>query len=830
MIGFSFWAGLALTYGSVLCLKRKIELVKCAVLGTIYYFMFYVVASGLLFLCGQFSIKRVTFLLLVLWGILFVLIAIRNRKKESLSVLPLEKRSWLSYLIIAILLIVFSGSFGYFGMGQDQGVYQVEAINFANGKNEWLTTFPEYDQITDEEYKDFYRDAVDTMPGVELVDVEYGFRDAFQIPQIGGLDVIYHAIPTFPAILGLGIKLFGIEHMMLFQVFFYAVMLLLIEILMREHQIHWLMRAVLVTVLGVSPEILWVRKSTLTEMFLAVLVSYYLFKITDVDDKQKSLSVLPIIVFSFFHASAFTILPVFIVNFWVLYLVKRDIRFLRNAAEALAGFCVGFVMMFRLEPIYMTKNFMRLMEQKGIEMPYDMIPGVVILISTVACGIGFFLLAIHKNIEGVVLKAANVILAVIAALVLLDFLGGRPWWGQIMKPDIWISNLVYLGSSTFMAYLELTGFFLLPFIMVRMICFLKTKVDQSIIVVSHVFVWTVLVYAMVFRLRVFGYYYNPRYLVPYFPVIVVLYGLLFGRKGEIDKTKDKIIFGISLGLPVLGICLMLPFSNIIRMNQDDTNLQWTTLSDMLDNVTTGDIVLMDQNEMWYFFYPMRSKGVLVYPVLDDFETTLERAEIDVNSQNLYYISENRSYEDDWRYEVIYESKSKYQLDDQMHYVEYLRLPTEFAQKGVRSHVLYHWVTPETQINAVDDNFGRGWSVTNAAGYRWMCEKKASLSAYLQQDDWLMTIQQGDAIPFELISANEVRVDVFINGHELEPMIFSGETKGKEFRLDIPSEYVEEGGNEISFLAENTWSPKEYGEADPSQYAFSVANIWFERME
>ena len=220
MTGFFFWTGFALTCGSVLCLKRKIELVKCAVLGTIYYFMFYVVASGLLFLCGQFSIKRATFLLFVLWGILFAMIAVKKRKREPLCLLPLEKQSWLSYLIIAILLVVFSGSFGYFGMGQDQGVYQVEAINFANGRNEWLTTFPEYDQLTDGEYKNFYREAVDAIPGVEMVDVEYGFRESFRIPRLGELDVIYHGIPTYPAILGLGVKLFGMEHMMLFQAVF----------------------------------------------------------------------------------------------------------------------------------------------------------------------------------------------------------------------------------------------------------------------------------------------------------------------------------------------------------------------------------------------------------------------------------------------------------------------------------------------------------------------------------------------------------------------------------------------------------------------------------
>ncbi len=818
MIGFFFWTGLALAYGSVLCLKRRIELVKCAVLGTIYYFMFYVVISGLLFLCGQFSIKRVIFLLFLLFGVFFAFFAIRNRKKDPLFIVPMEKKSWLSYLIIAILLIVFSGSFGYFGMGQDQGVYQVEAVNFANGKNEWLTTFPEYDQLTDEEYKTFYREAVDAIPGVELVDVEYGFRDTFQIPKFSGLDVIYHGIPTYPAIIGLGIKLFGMEHMMLFQVVFYLAMLLLVEIMLREHQTHWLMRAVLITALGVSPEILWLRKSTLTEMFLALLMVYYLYKIADEDDRQKTFSVFPIIVFSFFHASAFSILPIFIVNYWVLYLMKKDIRFLRFAAEALVGFCIGFVMMFRMQPIYMSKNFLRLMEINGLNLPYSAIPFIIVGLAIITGVAGFGLCLLRKKrTEGITLLA-SIVIAGVTVVALVDFLMGRSWW--------WTPTL--LGASTLMGYIMLTAFFLIPMLMARLIIEIKKNKGPKIVLTANTFVWTVLIYSMFMRLRVVSYYYNARYLVPFIPTIIILYGLLFGKTKEVNRVRDKILFWSSAVLPVLGICFMMPFSNVLRTNQDDTNMQWSTLSDMMNHVEAGDVVLMDQNEMWYFFYPMRSKGALVYPVMGEFETTLKKAEIDKNSQNLYYISENRSLEDDWRYEVAYESRSGYQLDDQMHYVEYLRLPTEFAQKGERSHVLYHWVTPETQINAADDNFGKGWSVTNAAGFRWMCDREASLSAYLQQDDYHMKLQQGDSIPFGSISADEINVVVSINGHELDSLIFSGETNGKEFVVDIPKDYVVEGVNKITFATENTWSPKEYGEEDPSQYSFSVGNILFEQ--
>ena len=830
MTGFFFWTGFALTCGSVLCLKRKIELVKCAVLGTIYYFMFYVIASGLLFLCGQFSIKRATFLLFVLWGILFAIIAVKKRKREPICLLPLEKQSWLSYLIIAILLIVFSGSFGYFGMGQDQGVYQVEAINFANGRNEWLTTFPEYDQLTDEEYKNFYREAVDAIPGVEIVDVEYGFREAFHIPRLGGLDVIYHGIPTYPAILGLGVKLFGTEHMMLLQVVFYVVVLLLVEILLREHQVYWVMRAVLITVLGVSPEILWMRKSTLTEMFLAVLMTYYLYKITDEENSQKSFSVLPVIVFSFFHASAFSILPIFIVNYWVLYFMKKDSRFLRNAAEALAGFCIGFVMMFRIEPIYMAKNFLRLMEQKGVHYPYEWTPTIVILMSVIVAGVGFLFLQIRRDVAYKLVKIEQILFFVITIIVILDFLSGRSWYGFLFEPERLAPNIHLIGFSTLVAYAELTGFFLVPLIVIRQIICFRNNYDTTRILVGNVFTWVILIYAMVFRVRVIWYYYNARYLVPFFSTIIVFYGLLYGVEEVEKKGRINVIRITSTVLPVLGVCVMLPFSNVVRTNQDDTNLQWSTLSDMINNVKAGDIVLMDQNEMWYYYYPMRSIGVLVYPVMDNFETTLNKASINPENDNIYYISEDRSYEDDWRYEIVYESKSKYQLDDQNHYVPYLRLPTQFAVEGERSHKLYHWVTPELEINAKDENFVQGWSAVNAAGFRWMSNSKAELSAYLHKGHYQMRIRQGDSIPFDAIEENQIRVDMYINGEQLEPIIFSSETKGMDMILDIPLECSIEGENTISFVARDMWSPTEYGAEDPSSYVFSVAGVQFERCD
>ena len=60
------------------------------------------------------------------------------------------------------------------------------------------------------------------------------------------------------------------------------------------------------------------------------------------------------------------------------------------------------------------------------------------------------------------------------------------------------------------------------------------------------------------------------------------------------------------------------------------------------------------------------------------------------------------------------------------------------------------------------------------------------------------------------------------------MIFNGDTNGQEMILDIPSEYIEEG-NKLLFAAEERWSPREYGQEDPSNYTFSVANIWFDKL-
>ena len=190
-------------------------------------------------------------------------------------------------------------------------------------------------------------------------------------------------------------------------------------------------------------------------------MTYYLYRIMDEDDKKKSLSVIPIVVFSFFHASAFSILPIFIFNFWTLFLVKKDPRFIRNAIEALGGFCIGFLMMMRVEPIYMSKNFMRLMEIKGISIPYYRVPLIILAAAVAAIAVSLLMLLLRDIPAERVLKAESVLAAVITVIAGVDFVSGRSWYG--------ILNLRLIGVSTMMGYIMLSGFFLMPLIFLKLV-------------------------------------------------------------------------------------------------------------------------------------------------------------------------------------------------------------------------------------------------------------------------------------------------------------------------------------------------------------------------
>lgn len=149
-------------------LIRREKIAVIIVLSVIYYFSIYTLLSGLLFWIKEYSLDK-CILLTLLVCILGAVIGVWKGDIKEVYLESTIQESWISYICILFLCILFNGFFGYFGMGQDQGVYQVEAINLLYGVTDIQQTIVEYDELPEGEYKAFYQEEIQKQAGYDLL-------------------------------------------------------------------------------------------------------------------------------------------------------------------------------------------------------------------------------------------------------------------------------------------------------------------------------------------------------------------------------------------------------------------------------------------------------------------------------------------------------------------------------------------------------------------------------------------------------------------------------------------------------------------------------------
>ena len=801
---------LAFVVCSCLCLayaqflqRKSGSVVRSVVFSVVFYFGLYTVISGVLFWIGQFSVKRAVIAVFLVSTIVCVFSFIKKGIKE-IQIEAEKKEAWIPYIAILFLCIFSAGHFEYFGMWQDQGVYQTEAINLFYDLTDWRQSISEYDELEEGEYKEYYQDEVGKLAGYDLMIRCEGIPGCKVDETTSKVLGMWHGIPTFAGILALSAKMFGIEHMMYVQALFFVCFLFVVGFLLEDWKIGVCLRTLLLILLGISPQMIWVKKSSLTEMFLALLIAVYLYFILNKDNSKKTFAVFPVMVFCFYHITIFTMMPMFVLVFWGLYFSTGDKGFLKCTGAILASYAAGFFMMWAVQPQYTLLNY----HQGLLYIPQGkMIPILVVAICV---------------ITGIATAALGKI-----TVKTVDMEKFLKWLFRYSSIFVALFSIFYfvlnhytfsqIRMTTISCYCVLTGIFLLPVVWILFV-FKKYSFDSVAGILGFVFLWCILIYSTLMRRDVHCYYYYGRYLVPYLCVIVLLFAYLM---------KDKRRYIASM-LSLIGILVLLPFANVLRVNQDDSIVEWSVLSDVIETVKGAHTVFVDTDLMHLFYFPVRaSLDGNVYPVKDDLNTTLCQVPL---RENCLYITKNPSAEDNCWLRNLYRNTTYFQEDNVVDYrSRALGLLTSLPYKGTYDIMIYQVESETESILAGSDHAGfEGWANEDPDGCRWTNAKEASVKCYLNQNDYTMTIRNGHEIPFGQIKINEISVKVYLNGHFVQTMCYTPGNSGMDQEIKLPAEWVLEGSNQIKFESDAAWSPSEYGSEDPNEYGFSIREIVFEK--
>ena len=784
----------------------KVSGIKAGILGITNYFFLYVLCSALLFWVDQYSIKKAvvgTCAALVLFAVIFAC-SIKNKVEFYLD------RQELYALLMFCLLIMplTTNKFGFFGMGQDEGVYQTKAIELVNGNNQRIFDFWEYESLSEEE-QEVYRKKIKRLAGLDAVDYRKpGLEDLVGVTDVAG---IYHGIPTYPAILAMFAKIFGLSHMLDCQTVFLMLMLMLVYYILENFQVKYWLRLLSMVVLGLSPEVIWVSKSALTEMFLAVVLVAYVMMLTDKKEIFQFFSFLPVVVFCFFHVSAFTIMPLVVVLYWLLYYLERDkIIYIASCILTIIGYVAGFLFMIYISPTYTTNNYLNRVSFVTSRqlMPIILVISVIALVATLL----YAMLLENKHFYTMLDKIWShraTICKIIVAILVLYVVVSNVLKGRTLEE---IPNIGLVGIS--MA----TGIFLMPLSILKIFTIRNenlTKRNQ--VVIYSAFIYGILFYYGILRPFVRYYYYYGRYMVPYLFLVVVIFAVLLNEIKKRYLVTMCLAGVMSFVLPLYSLCT----------NADDTRMEWEVLEEVLENIEGySSAVVVAGNSDRLMALPVASLGCDIYFATKDILADAKK--IEDRYEYIYYITmANESL--GTNFEVEYRQDTFQYKDKQENLYVLSGYPREYIKEDITVTVYRYRKNQESyDISCGTEFLTSGFGVIEP-NLVWTNMREAEITCFVDKADYQVTLQQGAKIPLKELGLDDYKIAIYVNDEYLDTAIINQNNNGGEIQFMIPKKMLCEGQNFISFISE-LWSPMDYGKKDERKMGFGFRNMTFQKVE
>jgi len=736
-------------------------------------------------------------------------------KTHSLPYFTLHNKEILFLALILCITLPFSiHQFEFFGMGQDQGVYQVKAIELLYGNNQRVFDFEEYNELDEEKQEEFYS-YIKRNAGYDILDSRCHFISENMGSKVAG---IFHGIPTWPSILALFAKLFGLAHMQSCQTIFWILALLLSFFILENINTKSSYEFISIMILGLSPQIIWVAKSALTEMLLTTIIACYFCLLTEKNKKMRGFSCIPIIAFCFYHVSIYTMIPMFLLMYWGLYCITEEKSYIRACSISICAYLVGFVFMAYISPTYTTNNyirplaFLKFVNEHTIfflvfiaSITAFIITGTLPMIRQKYIKVGFSLTE-HKSLY---------VKTIVCILIAIFFIRGISF---ILEGKNGSGNENDIGNLTLISMMLATGGIMLPLVLVDILSRSKEKlVGTNCYIVCFSFIYAVIVFSVLLRLNTRYYFYYGRYLVPYLFIIVVAF-CYFYNNYKISYFVIPLLAGMFI--------LFYPADLWLYNKLDDTRVEFSTLEAILQTVSgENNAVIIDTDIDRAFVLPVKATGASIFHKWEDFEEEIEYLE--GKYENIYFISSDTLLNYNCS-KLVNTLKNKGWSDTALKEQPLTKYPTGYEMLENKLQVyrlcpakdIYNF----TENNLITDGFE---NYKQDATFQWSIRETCTLECYLDKKDYKVEITSGLGIPLNELGMEQYKVKAFMNNHYIGTITYEKDTDNafKKFIIHIPSNYIYEGINHLSFKSQ-LWSPSEYGSKDTRSLGISLSEIKF----
>jgi len=818
MIGILFILGILCSSFVFVKLMKNANIIEAVTVGTTVYFCLHALTSYILFLLDVYSPLRTvasTLGVALIIGIFLLL----THKLQLNSKINTDIKGLIIPILVLLLLLPFTRVKNeYYGMGQDQGVYQSQAMGFINGDTKRIKEFPEYNSFSTED-QELFNTRLQAIAGIQLL------HDGYMDSNYGKYDIpagYYHGIPVFSSFMATWGSIFGIANMEGIQTVFYALFILLTYFCAKNLGLKPYACILSEFAAGFSPIVIWTSKSALTEMFLGVVIVFFLYCMTS-RNISEWLSFLPFIIFASYHVSFYTMLPLFIGVYGMQFYLTNKSSYSTMLIGTPVVWAASFWSMHVINPIYTLNNYMFMLDRNVPTSINPMLPRIVYGSAAVILLIVWIFTSVVSKVhsEGTLdnLKKSQHFAWLLRLLMIgtIAFTFISAYMHRNREREV-IKAFLHQVRILTMLHFALSAAIIL-FVIGLIVAIIKPGKlikNEGIITLSVMFFFSILVNSAILRPSVSSLYYYGRYLTPFIPIAIIF---TFYMVSEIKKQAV-------IPAAALSLCISIPTNVFLMNNVDDTKINWHNLESISEFVTKDDSVIVAKDAEMITFMPMRHlTDAPVYPEVGDImnqATTL----LDNTKGDVYIVSLSPLIYEYDKLQLVYSETVTYVPDPEQNVLPITIYPTTFNEttRPIYVYKLSNDTTPIVySIDKYYHNFS-GLSDTEIT-FAWTSSEEVNLNCYLHKKTYNMNLKLNMPIPFQALDIDQLDVDVYVNGKLIETNIISSDENSLGFTTTIDSTYLAEGRNTITFKS-SIWDASQINPAETRHLGFPIESISF----
>ena len=604
----------------------------------------YSIISALGWVLELFTIGFSLILGTVLVTVVFAIVYFKSQKK-GLEFFSLGERKFDIRVIIARGVIIIStllslGAYSTAGIGRNDGNAQLQALSILNGNNSLKFEIDEYENIIpDSNYEQYFFDSIRDIDKenftaqyeIKKIKTEEGKTEEDKTEEVKTERMVgeFGNNPIYPSILALSGSLFGFERMAYIQAIFAFCLFVFVDEILRALKCDWKLRALLVLLLGVSPIMIFSNHTTLVEPLIGFCMVMFLYYLVCKNDMLQMLSALGAITFAFIHTSVYTMIPLFLILYWMYFIHSKKIRHLVSSGIVIVGYILSFLFVNFTAYENTAINY-----RLGIPFLGDYYYLFVIIISAIAVIFGLIIGIIVKKTNSNESDENKNIKAKIVFKILMAVGAFASIPATIVITILNCKSFPYFLNITFIEIMVCSGVVLLPYILFRLVSTTYyVGIKEAVTVVA--FLYTTVLYSFVMKPMLDGYYYNSRYISYFIPFVIIIAGMML----RLIKREGKYF------LPVIGILiLLLPYSLILFDGKAETRFNNQILEDVTsyveENADEDTVVFVERSLLKYFYYPLKNiDKVNIYPIESGYFETFYYG-TDIYRSKVIYITDD----------------------------------------------------------------------------------------------------------------------------------------------------------------------------------------------